>query len=282
MRRRESFGAETAPWTTVAKQIHKMKLIQKIASLAALTTALLTPGQLRAQIAVDLELILLTDVSGSITTPEYELQKGGYVSAFQNASVQGGILAGSLGRIAVTYVEWSGAASQFISVGWTLIDSIASSNAFAAAINGSVRSFSGQTAPGSAINFATPLFSSNRFDGTRQVIDVSGDGVANEGADTGTARNNALFAGVDAINGITIGDVVGLQLFYQTNVVGGLNSFHTHATTFADFDSAIERKLVREITGNNPVPEPSTYGLFGVGALIGVVIMRRRKTRKTV
>ncbi len=258
-----------------------MKLLNQLTALAVISaSALLAPSQLNAQTAVDLELILLTDVSGSVSTTEYNLQKTGYVSAFQDPAIQAAILGGALGKIAVTYVEWSSASNQSIRVSWSLIDSAASSNAFAAAIAGSTRAFNGSTAPGSAINFATPLFSTNTFDGTRQVIDVSGDGAENDGASTITARNNALLAGVDAINGITIGSESGLQLWYQTNVVGGTNSFHLHANSFDDFETGIRLKLVREITGNTPVPEPSTYGLMGAAALMGVVILRRRKAQK--
>ncbi len=255
-----------------------MKLLPKFASLAALTAAFLTSGQMHAQTAVDLELILLTDVSGSVDATEYTLQKTGYVNAFQDAGIQGAILGGTLGKIAVTYIEWSGSTQQFVNVGWTLIDSVASANSFASAINASSRAFGGSTAPGSAINFATPLFGSNLFDGTRQVIDVSGDGEQNDGANTLTARNNALAAGVDAINGITIGGGLSLQTWYQTNIVGGTNAFHLHADDFQDFETGIQNKLFREIT-NTSVPEPSTYGIIGAAALMGVVIVRRRKTQ---
>ena len=106
---------------------------------------------------VALELVLLVDVSGSVDGNEYALQKTGYVNAFNNASLQA-LIAGQPGGIAVTYIEWSGAAEQSIEVGWTHITDAASSSAFATAIATATRNFSGLTAPGSAINFATPLF----------------------------------------------------------------------------------------------------------------------------
>jgi hypothetical protein len=233
-----------------------------------------------AQLTVDLELSLLVDVSGSIDATEYNLQKQGYVQAFQSAGVQNAILAGSLGRIAVSYIEWSGSAQQSQLVGWTLIDSVASANNFAAAINGVSRAFSGQTSISGALDFATPLFFSNSFTASRQVIDISGDGANNSGRAANLARDDALAAGVDTINGIVILGEGGLQTFYQDNVVGGANAFLEVADSFGDFAAAIDRKLVREIS-NVAVPEPSTYGLMGAAALLGMIALRRRKAVKS-
>ena len=57
---------------------------------------------------VDLQLVLATDVSGSMDLDELRLQQLGYVSAFRDPGLLGVISSGPLGRIAVTYVEWAG------------------------------------------------------------------------------------------------------------------------------------------------------------------------------
>jgi hypothetical protein len=254
-----------------------MKLRIKIASLAlALATAFTATA--RAQM-VDLELVLLVDVSGSVDSSEYALQKQGYVQAFQNAGIQSAIASGALGQIAVTYIEWSSAGQQSIEVGWTLINSAASANAFASAINSSTRNFSGSTGVASALTFGAGQFA-NSFTSTRQVIDISGDGADNEGGNTLAARNAALASGVDTINGIVILGEGGLQTFYQNNVVGGTNGFLEVADNFVDFSAAIDRKLIREIRDPGAVPEPSTYGLIGAVVLLGAVAYRRRKAAK--
>ena len=48
-----------------------------------------------AQTAVDLQLVLAVDVSGSVNAQRFELQKMGYVAAFQNRRVLSAILGGA-------------------------------------------------------------------------------------------------------------------------------------------------------------------------------------------
>ena len=249
--------------------IKRFKLHAAAASVA-LALGLASGQAAAAPIKVALELALLVDVSGSVDDTEFALQRNGYVQAFQSAAIQNAIIA--RGGIAVTYIVWSGAAQQNQQVGWTVITNAAESNAFAAAIAATPQVFQGLTAPGSAINFATPLFN-NGIDSNRQVIDVSGDGQENDGANTATARNNALAAGIDAINGLAIGDAA-LLAWYQNNIVGGPTGFALQANDFADFASTVQTKIGREITGT--VPEPGTLALLGLAG-VGFAAFRRRQ-----
>ena len=254
-----------------------MSRIKKAASVAAFMAAGLL-SQPAAAVPVGLELALLVDVSGSVDAGEFALQRDGYVQAFQSAAVQNAIMASQGGAIAATLIYWSGSAEQSQVVGWTLINSALTANAFAAAIQAAPRPFAGQTAPGSAIAFSDGLFGTetgglaNGFESLRQVIDVSGDGVENQGVDTATARNAALAAGVDTINGLAILGDAGVQAFYQNEIVGGTNGFLVIANDFGDFASAIQAKLIKEVT----VPEPGTLGLLALALLGFGGAMRRR------
>ena len=257
-----------------------MSNLKILASAAVLGVAGLAPLSASA-IPVGLELALLTDVSGSVDNTEYLLQRNGYVAAFQDPTIQANI-ATITGGIAVTYIEWSGANEQSTQVNWYHIFDATSANSFAALLAGTSRAFGGQTAPGSAITFATPLFGTetggtdNGFESNRQVIDVSGDGAQNDGVSTSGARNAALTAGVDAINGLPILGEVGLLAWYQNNIQGGTNSFTIPAANFADFETAVKTKIGREII--NTVPEPTSLALFGIG-LAGLTAARRRQSK---
>ncbi|MDS1309892.1 DUF1194 domain-containing protein [Marinobacter xiaoshiensis] len=247
-----------------------------ISALFAATQAIAAP------VAVDLELVLAVDVSGSVSTGEYNGQRNGYVAAFKDAAVQGAMFdtdgGNRIGKIAVTYVEWDH--GQETQIGWTLISNATEAVNFADAIAAATRSGSGSTGIGSAVDYSTGLFSFNdptnaAFAGARQVIDVSGDGTANTGTNPVTARNNALAAGVDAINGIAIGSE-SLRQYYENNVIGGTGAFALLATNFEEsFTAGIKKKLFYEISGTTPVPEPATLGLLGLG-MMGLFLRRRR------
>ncbi|AFY58850.1 Protein of unknown function (DUF1194) [Rivularia sp. PCC 7116] len=244
------------------------------------TLAICASANAASLTSVDIELSLLVDVSGSINDNEFNLQKQGYVGVFSNASLFNNFISkGEKGKIAVNYIYWSSSTLQQEVVGWTLIDSVEASQNFANAINGANRPFGGSTSPGSAIDFATPLFSTNKFDGERQVIDVSGDG-RGSALNTANARDNALNSSIDAINGIVIGGSSSVKAFYENNVIGGVNGdgnpgFVVEASTFADFGSAIDKKIKAEIILTPPttsIPEPASimgllaFGAFGVAS----------------
>ncbi|WP_285671692.1 DUF1194 domain-containing protein [Paralimibaculum aggregatum] len=251
---------------------------------AVATAMLALPAQ--AATTVDMELQLLMDISGSVSSSEFTLQRQGYVDAFNDPQVQAAILdtsGGDIGAIAVQFIYWSGAGSQEIAVDWTLIDSAAAASAFASDIAGTSRPFNGSTAPGSAIDFGVPLFASNDFDAAEQVIDVSGDGAQNEGASTSASRDAALAAGIDRINGIYVEGEVGLGAWYDANIKGGTDAFVIAATGFDTFGDALKLKLRSEIQGTTPgqlgdVPLPAPAFML-IGGLAGLAFVGRRRKK---
>ena len=96
--------------------------------------AALDPAWPRAPTDVDVALVLAVDVSTSMDPDEQDLQRRGYVEAFRSPLVHQAIRTGMLGRIAVTYVEWAGAAHpryQKVVVSWTILDTPKDGIAFA-------------------------------------------------------------------------------------------------------------------------------------------------------
>ena len=220
---------------------------------------------------VRLALSLLVDVSGSVDTTEFNLQRTSYVNVFDGSFYNDVVGSGS---IAVNMIYWSTGAT--VAVPWTIISDQTSANAFSTAIANAARpnNIGSLTAPGSAINFAVAELVNASFTSDRQVIDVSGDGSQNTGDNTATARDNALNDwDVDAINGLAIlGSEGGLEAWYNTNIKGGTGAFVLVANNFTDFETAIEQKITREIIGT---PEPLTLLLLGLG-LTGLAGLRRR------
>ena len=63
-----------------------------------------------AQTAVDLQLVLAVDASGSVSEQRFELQKQGYVAAFRSPLLLRAVRSGARQAIAVTMVQWTGPA----------------------------------------------------------------------------------------------------------------------------------------------------------------------------
>src|SRR5205823_3976895 len=204
------------------------------------------------QTAVDLALVIAVDVSYSMDIEEQRIQRLGYVTAFHDRDVIRTIRSGTLGRIAVTYVEWGGSAVQVIP--WTIIDSAESANGFAAELSRRPLRRISFTSISNALAFARELFGSSGLASRRRVIDVSGDGPNNAGAPVPIARNAAVAQGI-VVDGLPImlgrpsDPIVDLDRYYQRCVIGGEGAFVLKVTEIGELAEAIHRKLAIEISG---------------------------------
>jgi hypothetical protein len=153
--------------------------------------------------------------------------------------------------IAVTMVQWTGPALQVQVVPWTRIADHESASSLADAIAASPRRlFSGGTSISGAIDYAMSLWRMSPYQGTRRVIDVSGDGANNRGRPAALARDDAVHERV-AINGLPILALEpDLDRYYEDNVVGGPGAFVIAARTYDNFADAILKKLIHEIAMN--------------------------------
>ena len=215
-------------------------------------------------VPVDLELILAVDVSGSVDEEEAQLQRQGYVAAIADPEVVRAVTSGMLGRIAVTYLEWAGDGWQVPILGWTLIDGPQTAQAFAAKLAAAPIGAGPWTSISDAIRTATPLFDGNEFEGTRRIIDISGDGPNNTGGLVEPERDLAVAKRI-TINGLPIindrlnffrAPMPNLDLYYRHCVIGGPGAFLVVAHGFKSFAQAIRRKLILEIAGRPPPKTP--------------------------
>lgn len=211
---------------------------------------LLSPAALAEQrTPVDLELAFVVDASGSIDDDETRLQRRGYVEALANPRVLNAITGGFLRVIAVAYIEFAADGCERLSVPWTRIDGADSARAFGAQILAQpVMLCMGGNAIGDAVAFATRSLETNAYEGTRRVIDVSGDGPNTLGRPIRAVRDAAVAKGI-TINGLAIErpEMPDLPQYYREAVTGGPGSFVIEAESRQTFAAAILKKLIREI-----------------------------------
>lgn len=223
----------------------------------------------RAAEPVDLLLVLASDVSRSVDEPKFQLQRDGYAAALNDKRVIEAIQSGAHGRIALCFVEWSGAGAQKVVIDWTLIDGPQAARKFSDALVELPRSFADRTSISGAIDFSMAQLARAPFSSARRAIDVSGDGTHNAGRPLPDARDEALAKGV-TINGLVIlsehplpwnpqhtHPPGGLAKYYQDNVTGGPGAFVMTAESFQSFGQAIIAKLIAEIATR---PDTSTTG----------------------
>ena len=234
----------------------------KVNPLWASLLALAVAGPVTAQEAVDLELVLLADATSSIDAVEHAMQRRGYAAALVDPEVLGAIEAGGeLGRIAVTYVEWASRRRQDVVVDWAVVGDAGSALAFAERIVAAPRRVHGVNAIGAALLKGVELIETNRFDGFRKVIDLSGDSAWNPRAPTlPEARAAAVEAGV-VINALAVlcdapcsgrQGAGNLEAQFAERVIAGPGAFVVTADGRASFADAVRRKLVLEIAALGP------------------------------
>jgi len=109
---------------------------------------------------------------------------------------------------------------------------------------------------GAALAFSGERFENSGFESRRRVIDVSGDGRTNDGPPAELVRDKLVTQGI-VINGLPVmmnrsnfgrPPDVGLDKYYEDNVIGGPGCFMIPAESFDDFGRAVRTKLIREIS----------------------------------
>jgi len=220
------------------------------------------PGAAPAAPPVELALVLLNDVSGSMDADEYAMVKAGYRAAFGDPDVIAAIRDSGAG-VAVSYVEFSGEHEFTLVRGWDVLTDAASARAFGEAVAAAPRSSAGNTALASSIGKAARMLEAGDFGDARRVIDVASDHPG-DGRSAGV-RDQVVAEGI-TINALPIFEnrqvgtfdghlgysavqwgVGGTAGFYQRDVIGGPGSFMLEAHGYEAFAVALKRKLLLEL-----------------------------------
>ena len=234
------------------------QISRRAAIVLAFASALFAASPARTE-PVDLLLVLAADVSRSVDSQKFQLQREGYAAALSDPRVVDAVQSGRRGRIGVLFLEWSGFGNQKVVIDWTIVDGAKAAQAFGDRLLESPRSFADRTSISGGIDAAVAQLARAPFEAQRRTIDVSGDGTNNAGRDVGLARDEALALGI-SINGLVIlsdtplpwnpehtNPPGGLTKYYRDNVIGGPGSFVLEAKDFNSFGEAIVKKMIAEI-----------------------------------
>ena len=254
-------------------------VILRCAVLFLLVSGLLTRPA-RAEMEVDLALVIAVDVSFSMDPDEQTLQRDGFIEAFRSPVVHDAIARGAVGRIAVAYMDWAGSSDQRLLIPWTVIDGKERALAFADELSRKPTRRASRTSIAGALDFAVKLQEENGFAALRRVIDVSGDGPNNQGRPVLAARADALSRGI-TVNGLPIMlkapgyfDITDLDLYYRDCVIGGQGAFMVPARDIGQVRDAVKTKIIMEIA-----ERPSAgraHASFGGGIVIPAQAEARR------
>ena len=193
----------------------------------------------------DLALLLAVDVSGSVDPSEYRIQMEGLAEGLRDDVVSESLVRS---EAMVAVVQWTGSTRQRMSIPWTQITDFDDVEILAEEVaeTGRVwRNFS--TAVGEALAFSRRQFA-DVPQCRRKVIDISGDGVSNEGVEP-RSKHRSLRADGITVNAIVIeGGEDDLTGYFWENVITGEGAFVVSANGFDDYPERIRMKLRRETT----------------------------------
>src|SRR5258707_4252060 len=203
-------------------------------------------------------IVFAVDVSGSVNTERYELQRTGIAGIFADQRIEQFLTDG----LAVAIMEWSD--GHTVVVPWTILRTPDDAFALAQRISKTSRSPGFSTELSLAMLAAADLLDACPCEAATRIVDVSGDGPNNGPVSTPLARNEVVARGI-RVNGLPIvtPSEPDLAQWYSANVIGGAGAFLEVANGFEDFARAMRRKFQLEIAG---VEGSVTRGSEGEGS----------------
>lgn len=217
-----------------------MSVTGKLTLVAALFAASPALSECRQALALGL------DVSGSVDPSEYRLQLDGLAGALTSQEVSEAILSDTIAPIRLTVYQWSGPEAVKLLVPWTELNSAEAIAGVAATLQATNTAPSDvTTAIGSAILTGEALMD-EQPECWRHTLDLSGDGQNNNGP-----RPQDIPERFDmTVNGLVVlgaDNDDALISYWKTNVIRGPQRFVETASSFDDFEAAMQRKLLREV-----------------------------------
>lgn len=216
---------------------------------------------------VDIALVLAVDVSSSIESGERRFQREAYADALSDPRVARMALGGGSGRVAIAYMEWSGTRYQRVHLPIRIMSTPEELAQFAAEIlaitdRPNDPMYVQPTAVGDALLAAETAMSALQVPARDYIIDISGDGVLNDGFAISAARDHVLSLGL-TVNGLPIEILSGqpqngstsfeqVSRFYMDCVIGGPGAFHLVARGFGDVRETLIMKLMLEMARMEP------------------------------
>lgn len=222
-----------------------------LTAVLTLQPSLVQAGMRAGTEIVDTALVLAVDVSESINSERYALQMAGIGKTFEDPDIQQMILSGPNHSMFVALVEWSSRA--FLSIPWTLITSPGDAQALADKIQHTPRIDNQFTCLARALQvIRDKVLPFLPVAANRTIVDVSGDGRdnCNTRPPVDAIRDQLVLAGV-TINGLPIleGDeATTLEDWYVHHVIGGPAAFLVPALGFPDFERAMRKKFLVEVS----------------------------------
>lgn len=211
---------------------------------------------------VDVALVLAVDVSSSIEPNERRFQREAYAQALSDPRVANMALGGGAGRVAIAYMEWSGRHFQRVHLPMRVMSSPEELAQFAQDIlaipdHNADPMYVQPTAIGNALIVAEQVMATLPVPARDYVIDISGDGVVNDGTSVGSVRARLVDLGL-TVNGLPIEvsietpvfedlDPEQVSHFYADCVIGGPGAFHVVARGFGDVRETLIMKLMLEM-----------------------------------
>ncbi|WP_333908219.1 DUF1194 domain-containing protein [Thalassococcus lentus] len=197
-------------------------------------------------------LAMALDVSGSVDAREYRLQVDGLAAALLHPEVRDAFLALPDSPVRLSIFEWSGVGAQRELLGWTEVRDSADLSAIADQLRLTQRmEMPDATALGAAkVQGAATL--RTQMDCQHWVLDISGDGKSNEGPAPQDVRLNdvtvnALVIGEPETGGRSSPGIGELSSYFNAYVIEGRGAFVETALGFQAYESAMVRKLKREL-----------------------------------